>query len=80
MPRWEKSKNRHGYWDGSTRMAYIGVRRGNGIEPASYGWVIYLAPFPEGRSHTLSKAKKICEAEVARLLSVGATVGIVVWR
>lgn len=54
--KWERSKNRHGLWDGINRLGYIGLAiRGSSRR---YYWFIDISPWSDGFADTLGEARK----------------------
>jgi len=66
MPQWESSYRRHGLWDGTKRLGFIGIGpRGMWTKADGYGWYSDVT-YAEGRAKTLREAKKAVEREAAK--------------
>ncbi len=55
--KWERSRKRHGLWDGVNRLGYVGV---TSDKPAKYRWCVD-ATESSGEESTLRAAKRQVE-------------------
>ena len=64
MPHWERIHRCWGYWEGLTRLAFVGQSH-PAQKPVTYGWSIDDGKGVGGRVNSLKQAKQAVEKALA---------------